>query len=72
MQARQSRFTIVSPDVEITRKAALWKVKRRDLSLTDCFALATFEERAQILLTTDPVFRELDGVKVIYFSPRDA
>jgi uncharacterized protein len=72
LQTRQSRFNIVSPDVSITRKAALWKVKRRDLSLADCFALATLEEKAQILLTTDPVFRELQDVNLVYFSPRDA
>lgn len=68
-QIRQSNFQIVSPDDAITRRAALWKVRRRELSLACCYALATFEEKAQILLTTDTEIRKVKEIKSVYFSP---
>jgi predicted nucleic acid-binding protein len=68
-QIRQSAFQIISPDDAITRNAARWKVKKRDLSLADCFALATCEEKAQILLTTDPEIRKIKEIKSVYISP---
>ncbi len=65
-QIRQSPFTIVSPDEAITRRAGLWKLKRSDLSLADCFALATTEEVAQVLLTTDSVLAKIKGVRSVH------
>jgi predicted nucleic acid-binding protein len=65
-QIRQSPFTIVSPDEAITKRAALWKLRRSDLSLADCFALATTEEVAQVLLTTDSVLAKIKGVKSVH------
>jgi predicted nucleic acid-binding protein len=41
LQVRQAGFQLVSPNEAITRRAAIWKVKRKDISLADCFALAT-------------------------------
>ena len=60
-QVRRSRIRCVPPDERITRAAAVWKVKRRDLSLADCFALATREEKAQVLLTTDSLLKNAGG-----------
>lgn len=65
-QIRQSEFRIVSPNEEITRLAGLWKLKRNDLSLADCFALATTQEFAQILLTTDSELAKIKEVKSIH------
>ena len=65
-QIRQSPFKIVAPDSEITRRAAIWKVKRGELSLADCFALATTEKNAQVLLTTDPVLAKIKEVRAVF------
>ncbi len=69
LQVRQAGFRIISPDEQITRRAALWKIKRNDISLADCFALSTLEEFAQILLTTDSVLSEIKGINSIHISP---
>lgn len=60
-QVRRSRIRCVPPNDRITRAAAVWKVKRRDLSLADCFALATREDKAQTLLTTDSLLKHAGG-----------
>ena len=69
LQVRQSRLRIIAPDETITRDTALWKVRRRDLSLADCFALATMHDRAEVLLTTDRVLGKVKDVRVVYISP---
>jgi predicted nucleic acid-binding protein len=66
-QIRQSPFRIVPPNDAITRRAAIWKVKRNDLSLADCFALATTQEVARVLLTTDPVLAKIKEVRSVHF-----
>lgn len=58
LQIRRSRFKVIAPDEHITRQAALWKVKEKELSLADCFAAATNEARSGLLLTTDSVLKE--------------
>lgn len=67
-QIRQSSFRIVPPNESITRHAGLWKLKRNDLSLADCFALATTQEIAQVLLTTDPVLAKIKEVKSVQIA----
>ena len=62
-QIRQSSFRIVPPDESITRIAGLWKTKQNDLSLADCFALATAQQLAQVLLTTDSTLAKIKQVK---------
>ena len=57
LQVRRSRINVVSPNEQITRQAALWKVRRKGLSLADCYALAT-RENARALLTTDSILKE--------------
>lgn len=52
----------------ITRSAAIWKVKRNDLSLADCFALSALEEFAERLLTTDTVLGDVKGIKAVRIS----
>lgn len=64
-QIRQTNFLVVAPDQEITRDAALWKIRNAGLSLADCFALATMRARADILLTTDPDFEGIKGLKIV-------
>jgi predicted nucleic acid-binding protein len=61
MQVRRSKIRCVSPNEQITRLAAHWKVKRRELSLADCFALATREDKAETLLTTDSPLKDAGG-----------
>jgi uncharacterized protein len=68
LQTRQSLLRAVAPDMVITRNAALWKVKRRDISLADCYALATMQEKAQVLLTSDPVLGDMKEINVIHIS----
>lgn len=65
-QIRQSNLNVIAPDERITRNAALWKSKTRDVSLADCYALATTQEKAQVLVTTDPVLAQVKGIKVAH------
>ena len=66
-QIRQSSLTIISPEENITRRAGIWKLNRSYLSLADCFALATTEEVAQVLLTTDSALAKIKEVKTVLF-----
>jgi predicted nucleic acid-binding protein len=66
---RRGAFVIVAPDETITRGAGIWKVRRPDLSLADCFALSTLEARGQTLLTTDLPLSKVKGINAVYFSP---
>jgi len=68
LQIRSSKVGIVPPDREITRAAALWKVRKRELSLADCFALATREARAQLLLTTNSIIKGASGPETVRFQ----
>ena len=65
VQVRRSRIRCVPPGEKTTRRAAVWKVQRRDLSLADCFALATREDKAEVLLTTDSLLKEAGGRSVV-------
>ncbi len=65
VQVRRSKIRCVQPNEQITRLAAIWKVKRRQLSLADCFALATREAKAETLLTTDSLLKEAGGRSVV-------
>lgn len=58
LQVRRSRIKVVSPNEQITRQAALWKARRKGLSLADCYALATRENVRALLLTTDSTLKE--------------
>lgn len=68
VQIRQSRIKAVAPNEQITRHAALWKVKSRELSLADCFALATRDAGGGTLLTTDSVLKEAAGRTAVYVA----
>jgi uncharacterized protein len=68
LQVRNSRIRVVAPDERITRAAALWKVKKRELSLADCFAIATREATAQLLVTTDSTIKAVSGREVVYIA----
>jgi len=68
-QVRQAGFQIISPDYTITKNAGIWKINRRDISLADCFALATLKEHADILLTTDSILGSIKGVKSVHIPP---
>lgn len=72
LQVRQAGFQIVPPDEDITRDAATWKVKRNDISLADCFALATLEKCAEVLLTTDSVLSKIKVNLSFIQSPKSA
>ena len=65
VQVRRSKVKPVPPGEKITRRAATWKVQRRELSLEDCFALATREEKAEALLTTDSLMKDAGGRTVV-------
>ncbi len=50
----QPTLTIITPDEELTKKAALLKCKHRDkLSLADCYAAAAASTEKATLITTD-------------------
>jgi predicted nucleic acid-binding protein len=68
-QIRQAGFQIIAPDYLITKNAGIWKVNRNDLSLADCFALATLKEHAEVLLTTDSVLSGVKGVRAVHIAP---
>jgi len=72
LQIRQSQIRVVPPNKDITRIAALRKVRSPGLSLADCFALATWEEIADVLLTTDSQIKEFGGKKVVLLPISDA
>jgi predicted nucleic acid-binding protein len=65
VQVRRSRVKPVPPGERITRRAALWKVQKGGLSLADCFALATREDKAETLLTTDSLLKDAGGRSVV-------
>lgn len=65
VQVRRSKIRCVPPNEQITRGAAVWKVRRRELSLADCFALATREDKAEVLLTTDSPLKDAGGRTVV-------
>jgi predicted nucleic acid-binding protein len=65
VQVRRSKIRCVPPNEQITRRAAVWKVRRRELSLADCFALATREDKAGVLLTTDSPLKDAGGRTVV-------
>lgn len=66
VQVRRSRIKVVAPNEQTTRQAALWKVKRRELSLADCFALAIKEAKKSILLTTDSTLKVASGKTAVH------
>jgi predicted nucleic acid-binding protein len=68
LQTRQAGFEVVAPNEEITREAAIWKVKRSEISLADCFALATLKFNAEVLLTTDSVLARTKGVRSVHIN----
>jgi predicted nucleic acid-binding protein len=68
LQVLRSRIRTVGPDEGITRQAALWKIRRRKLSLADCFALATREASAEVIMTTDPILKEAAGKTGVYIG----
>jgi predicted nucleic acid-binding protein len=65
VQVRRSKIRCVPPNEQTTRGAAVWKVRRRELSLADCFALATREDKAEVLLTTDSLLKGAGGRTVV-------
>lgn len=68
VQVRRSKVRPVPPGEKITRGAATWKVRKRELSLADCFALATREDKAETLVTTDSLLKEAGGRSVVLIS----
>ena len=66
LQVRRSRIKVVAPNEQITRQAALWKVRCRGLSLADCYALATRETVRGLLLTTDSSLKETSRRAVVH------
>lgn len=67
-QVRSSPISIVPPGETITRDAGRWKLKNRNLSLADCFALATCESLSEVLLTTDSEIKRAKARQVVLIS----
>jgi predicted nucleic acid-binding protein len=65
VQVRRSKIRCVPPNEKTTRRAAIWKVQRRELSLADCYALATREDKAEMLLTTDSLLKDAGRRSVV-------
>jgi predicted nucleic acid-binding protein len=67
LQIRQSsHLRVIAPGEAITRSAAIWKSTTKNISLADCYALATTQEMAQVMITTDSALARVNGVKVIH------
>lgn len=67
LQIRRSRLKVVAPNEQITRQAALWKVRKKELSLADCFAVATNEAKSGLLLTTDSTLKDAAEDSAFHF-----
>lgn len=63
-----SRITLMSTDVEIAKAAGRWKLRAPRLSLTDCFALASLEKEAEVLLTTDAELKRAARGRAVLFD----
>jgi hypothetical protein len=50
---------------EHQRQAAIHKIGQPKLSLADCFALATCEDKAEVLLTTDSELKVVGGKNTV-------
>ena len=64
---RNSSIESVPTDGKAVDSAGRWKLKRPTLSLADCFALATMESVAGVLLTTDPGLKEAAKTRAFLF-----
>ena len=66
---RNSDLKQVSSGSEVTRKAAIIKLRHRNiLSLADSFLIAEAKDQDMIILTTDQAVKEVAGRGAVYFK----
>lgn len=66
---RNSKIKVVAPNEETSRVAAALKTKyKNQLSLADCYALATAKVLKATLVTTDPLISRVEEASTIYFK----
>lgn len=63
-----SRIARIPTTEDITKRAGKWKLTALGLSLADCFALASLESRAEVLLTTDSALKAAVKSKAVLFE----
>jgi len=66
---RNSKLEVVAPNEEMTRIASRLKLKyKNQLSLADCYALATAKVLKVILITTDSIIKNVKEAPTLYFK----
>ncbi|HEX4919226.1 MAG TPA: PIN domain-containing protein, partial [Candidatus Bathyarchaeia archaeon] len=68
-QIRNTKLIVLETDAELSRMAGLEKCRRGDLSLADCYALATAKRLKATILTTDSELAKTKEVKTLLFQP---
>ncbi len=69
-QVRNTKLGIVETDAELARHAGLEKCRQEaDLSLADCYALATAKRLRATILTTDSELAKVKEVRTLLFLP---
>jgi uncharacterized protein len=69
-QVRNTRLDVLETDPELARMAGLEKCRQRaDLSLADCYVLATAKRLKATILTTDSELAKVKDVKTLLFQP---
>jgi len=69
LMIRNSKLEIISPNEETTRIASRLKLKyKNQLSLADCYALATTKVLKATLITTDSIINNVKEAPTLYFE----
>jgi len=69
LMIRNSKLEVVAPNEEMTRIASRLKLKyKNQLSLADCYALATAKVLKVILITTDSIIKNVKEAPTLYFK----
>jgi len=69
LMIRSSKLEVVAPSEETTRIASRLKLKyRNQLSLADCYALATAKVLKATLITTDSILNEVKEARTLFLK----
>jgi len=71
LMIRNSKLEVIAPNEETTRIASRLKLKyKNQLSLADCYALATAKVLKATLITTDSIINGVKEAPTLYFEAR--
>jgi len=69
LMIRSSKLEVIAPNEETTRIASRLKLKyKNELSLADCYALATTKVLKATLVTTDSIVNDVKEAPTLYFK----